>query len=246
MTVQINALTFNKLTAQPYGYEESNTRRGFTSRRWAISGLLTPAEWLSLLDIYNTWRDNKITEADPVVSGSVGSSVILNFDGPGGQDIDGVACWFSTAPSAEQNGAFLSVSVELVDANQALQVAELEAAGEEEDLVDLGNIIINGATIKLLKPKDTYEAPATMELTAAGRSYVSGPWVAVRVEDIEGDTDLDGWDRLRTWYENTVVSTPAPGTWFPTSAPTATASRKLVNGVVSTVYTVSITRARAV
>ena len=72
MSITIGAATFSRLTAQPYGYEETDTKSGQTARRWTVSGLMTPAEWLALLNVYDTWRNLKILEDPVTVTGVVG------------------------------------------------------------------------------------------------------------------------------------------------------------------------------
>lgn len=242
MTISIGSSSFPTLTAQPFGYDESDTRAGLTARKWAIQGLLTPSEWISLINTYTTWRNLRIQDPDSATSGTVGTTISFSGNSAGGITWTSVACWFSSAPQASQSGAYLSVSVELVDANEALQVLlrTEEKSTTDEDLPDFGTITLGTTTLTLKKPVDSYGATPTMELTATGNHYISGPLVVYKVKDVEGTTNLTGWNNIRSWYESQIVAVPASGTYFPISSPTATAERKVVSGVKTTVYTVSI------
>jgi hypothetical protein len=241
MAITIGTTPFPTLTAQPFGYEETDTRRGWTARRWLITGLLKPSEWLALLTTYDTWRNARIQNEDSLKTGTVGSTVNFSGTGAGNQTWTTIACWFISSPSAEQAGRYLSVSVELVDATQALQVALKAQEGEaEEDLPDFGTITLGTTVLTLRKPIDSYRQGPDLELTAIGRHYITGPLVVERVRDIEGTTTETGWQNIRTWYEEQIVATPAVGSYFPITPPSATAEIVLVNGVKTTRYTVAI------
>lgn len=243
MSVTIGSATFSTLTAQPFGYEETDTRFGLTAQKWLLQGLLSPAEWLDLLDEYNDWRDARITDAPTEESGVVGTTIVFSGDGPGGQSWTNVACWFISAPQAEQVGHYLSASVELVDAAQALEVILKQKELQEEtsdDLPDLGTVVVGTTTLKLVKPMESYGQGPALELTAAGRHYVTGPLVVYRIRDIEGTTNAAGWAGVLSWYESQIIAIPSVGTWFPISIPTASAENKIVDGVKTVEYTVSI------
>ncbi len=249
-TVSIGGVSFTRLTAQTSGYDETDTRRGFTAKKWSVTGLLTSAEWGSLLSIYDAWRDAKILEDDPLVTNSVGTTVTIS-----GANVNGTSwsatCWFSGAPQGDpdQSGSYISASVELVDAAQALAVlvaSNTDNGGGAGDVPpDLGTITINGAVLTLKKPPDTFQSVPTMELTASGKSYISGPFKAVEVQDIEGETNQAGWTAIRNWFETTIEGgTPSAGDWFPISVPTASAERRIVSGAPQTIYIVSLQRAK--
>lgn len=243
MAITIGGTSFSTLTAQPFGYEETNTRAGHTARKWLIAGLLTPSEWLALLNEYDGWRDTRIEDEPTETSGVVGTTIAFTGTGPGGQAWTSVACWFITAPEAEQSGAYLSASVELVDANEALEVAlktkeEEEATGE--DLPNLGTITLGTTTLTLLRPVDAYATSPTMELTATGTHYIQGALVPYNIRDVEGTTNLSGWNAIRSWYETQIATTPSVGSYFPITAPSATAANRVVSGATIVEYTVSI------
>jgi hypothetical protein len=241
MAITIGAASFPTLTTQPFGYEETSTRTGLTAQKWLIQGLLKPSEWVALLGVYDTWRTAKIAEADASVSGVVGTTVAFSGTGAGGVSWTSVPCWFISAPSGEQSGAYLSVTVELVDAAQALQVLLYqEQRSEAEDLPNFGTITIGSTTVTLTKPVDSYGQGPTLELTPTGAHYIAGPLVVYKIKDVEGTTDLTGWNNILSWYESQIVAVPAVGSYFPISVPTATAERTVINGAKTTVYTVSI------
>lgn len=98
MTVSIGAFSTNKLLVQPFGYEETDTSAGLTARKWTISGLLTAAEWQSLLSVYNTWRDARITDADTLSSAAVGTTVSLTANA-NGLTWSGIGCWVHKRPN---------------------------------------------------------------------------------------------------------------------------------------------------
>jgi hypothetical protein len=242
MAITIGTASFPTLTAQPFGYDETDARAGLTAQRWSIQGLLKPSEWLALNNVYTTWRASRIQDDDSLASGTVGTTIAFSGKGAGGITWTNVACWFASAPSAEQSGAYLSASVELVDANQALAVllrAEEKSSGVE-DLPDFGTITIGSTVVTLTKPVDAYAAGPTLELTAIGNHYINGPLVVYKIKDVEGTTDLTGWNDIRSWYESQIIATPSVGSYFPITAPTATAEKRVVSGVKTTVYTVSI------
>jgi len=112
MTITIGGFTCQTLTAQPFGYE-GEARTGLTARTFQISGLLTPAQWQSLVSVYNTWRDTRITDADTLSSASVGTTVALTINA-NGLSVTALACWFADAPSGEQAGAYINASLTLV------------------------------------------------------------------------------------------------------------------------------------
>lgn len=242
MTASIGSFSFPNLTAQPFGYQETEVSGGLTARKWVLSGLLLPSEWVSLLSIYDTWRATRIQDEATETSGVIGTTVAFSGSANGGQSWSNVACWFLSAPSGTQSGAYISASVEIVDANQSLAVIlkQKEVGEAEEGNPDLGTFTLGGAVLTLLKPPDSYSDTPTLELTATGNHLISGPKVVVRVKDIEGTTDAAGWASVRSWYEAAVTSTPTAGAYFPLGAPSASAKNKIVSGQTVIEYTISI------
>ena len=247
MSVSIGAFNSTTLLAQPYGYEETDTSSGLTARKWRISGLLTAAEWQSLLGVYNTWRDARIQDPDSVAANSVGTTVSLTASA-NGISWSGIGCWFISAPTGDQAGAYVAATVELVDASQALQVAlrSKEKAYSAEDRPNLGTYTVGTTSLTLLRPPETYADTPTVSRTITGTSYITGPLGATKVRTLEGTTDSSGWSAIQTWFESIVATSPSSGSWFPTTAPTATATNRVVNGLKVVEYTVSLTLAEII
>jgi len=243
MAITLGSFSCNTLTAQPFGYYEAETVAGLTAGKWRISGLCTTAQWSALLSEYNTWRNARITDEDTMKTRVIGTTINLSV-AAAGQNWASIACWFLSAPSAEQVGAYLSVNAELVDATEylAVLIAQEEKNQDKEDALkpDLGTITIGSAVLTLTKPPETYTNNPQVELTATGQHYISGPLRASRVRDVEGTCDSTNWTALQNWYEGIVTTTPPAGEYFPTSAPSASADAELIDGVKTTIYTVTI------
>lgn len=248
MTITIGAFTCNTLTAQPFGYE-GEARTGLTARTFVISGLLTPAQWQSLLSEYNSWRNTRITDADTASSGVVGTTVALTV-AANGVSVTSLACWFADPPSGEQAGAYISASVTMVDAAQALAVIlreqEKSRQNSEADLPSLGTVTFTRASgtspiVTLTRPMLTRQDGPTVALTATGVSYVTGPLTAHTVRDIEGYISTGTFDDLLAWYDETIAAVPAATSYFPVTAPTATAEVIISGGAKTTRYNVTLT-----
>jgi hypothetical protein len=248
MTITIGAFTCSYLTAQPFGYE-GEARSGLTARTFQISGLLTPTQWQSLVSVYNTWRDSRLTDQDTALSGVVGTTIALTASA-NGVSVTALPCWFAEAPSGEQTGAYISARVTLVDAAQALAVLlreqEKSRQSSEATLPSLGTITLTRASgtspvITLTKPMDTRQDGPSVALTATGTSYVTGPLTAHKVRQIEGYITTGTFDDVLSWYDSTIAAVPAASSYFPITAPTATAEVIISGGVKSTRYTVQLT-----
>jgi hypothetical protein len=407
MTVTIGSFSTNRLNAQPFGYE-GEARTGLTARTFRISGLLTPAEWQTLVSEYNAWRSTRIQNEDTLLSKTVGTTIALTVTSANNLFVTNLACWFTEAPSGDQTGKYVSATVTLVDAAQALAVilrkqeldnerriaeaqnvdcaviaAELQRQKDDadceiaalqtgladdfaqqaltkqdieatakatayaggtatlesikaaeanvellerqaevaarsayasdiaaaelqlealsadgkatayaantgsleqikgseidiellqsaaqvvawssgtrlddlkaaralqsvydryigEDLPDLGTVSLGGVTITLTKPADTRSDGPQVALTATGASYITGPLTAHESRQIEGIITNGSFATLLSWYDSTVSSVPSPGTWFPTSAPTASAEPFLISGAKGTRWSVSL------
>jgi hypothetical protein len=248
MTITIGAFSCNYLTAQPFGYE-GEARSGLTARTFQISGLLTPVQWQSLVSVYNNWRDTRLTDQDTALSGVVGTTIALTASA-NGVSVSALPCWFAEAPSGEQTGAYISASVTLVDAAQALAVLlreqEKSRQNSEATIPSLGTITLTRASgtspiITLTKPMDTRQDGPSVALTATGTSYVTGPLTAHKVRQVEGFLTTGTFDNVLSWYDETIAAVPAATSYFPVTAPTATAEVIISGGVKSTRYTVQLT-----
>lgn len=248
MTITIGGFTCQTLTAQPFGYE-GDARAGLTARTFQISGLLTPAQWQSLVSVYNTWRDTRITDADTLSSAAVGTTVALTVSA-NGLSVTALACWFADAPSGEQAGAYINASLTLVDATQALAVLlreqEKSRQSTEATTPSLGTITFTRGSgvspiVTLTAPMDTRQDGPTVALTATGTSYVTGPLVAHKIRNVEGYISTGSFDNLLSWYDETIAAVPAATSYFPITAPSATAEVIISGGAKSTRYNVTIT-----
>lgn len=244
MTVTIGSFSTNRLTAQPFGYE-GEARTGLTARTFRISGLLTPAEWQTLVSEYNSWRSTRIQDADTLYSGVVGTTIALTITTTNNLSVSSLACWFAEPPSGEQAGVYVSATVTLVDAAQALAVLlrqkEKERQSSEALTPNLGTVTLGSAVVTLTKPMETRQDGPNVALTATGVSYVTGPLAAHKVRQIEGYISSGTYSDLLSWYDTTIASVPAATSWFPISPPTATAEVIISGGAKSTRYNVSLT-----
>lgn len=245
MSVTIASLTLNRLQAQPLIYNEVDVIAGNTSRAWEIQGLVTGAEWLSLLSIYNTWRDAKIDEQSPRISKVQGTTVSFSGTGFGGQTWSNVPCWFQAAPKGDQVGAYISVTFSLIDAAQSIESfikAEADAAIDSATgAINYGTITLGGVVITLTQYPDIFLSSPTLELSAGGKHYVTGPLTVVEGKSIEGEIPATSVATLRSWYSSTISASPVVGQYYPISAPEFTAFNKLVNGSTVLYYTVTLT-----
>lgn len=240
MTLTIGAFSYSgkTYTAQPFGYEETDVRQGLSARKVRLNMLLTAAQWSSLLSAYNSWRDTRITEPDSKIANSVGTTVAVSL-AANGITWSAVACWYLSAPSGEQVGAYVQASVELVVAAEALAVAFRQDQQAAERYY-FGTYALGATTVNLTKPPETYQDTPQLSLTASGSSYIQGALTATKVRQIEGDTTASGWAAIQTWYETLIASSPAVGSWYPISAPSASAQAQIIGGVRVDLYTVTI------
>lgn len=239
----IGTAVFPTLTAQPFGYEESSTRDGRTAQQWAITGLLTPSEWLTLVNAYQAWRDLRIEDEDTLISLEVGTTISFSGKGPGNQTWTNV-CWFTSAPAAESAGRYLAVSVTLIDANEALQVF-LKEQEIVENLPDFGTLSYGSGESAVVvtltaEPYARQDGPQ-VALSATGTSYLTGPLKAHKIRNVEGYISTGTFASLLSWYDATILNSPQSNAWFPITPPTATAEVIITGGVKATRYNVTMT-----
>lgn len=248
MTVTINSFSCNALATQPFGFE-GDARAGLTARQFRIAGLLTSSQWQDLISEYNTWRNLRIADQDTLLSGTVGTTVNLSVNA-NGLSVSNLNCWFTEAPSGEQAGSYINASCTLVDATQALAVllreGEKSRQNSEATLPSLGTVTMTRASgtspvVTLTKPMATRQDGPQVALTSTGTSYVTGALSAHKVRQIEGYLSTGTFDDLLDWYDETIAAVPAAGSWFPVSAPTATAEVIISGGAKSTRYNVTVT-----
>lgn len=236
MAVSISGTTFQELylTEQPFGYSEEDVERGFTAEKITVNGLISGAEFLTLLGIYDAWRSSRINDDDPEISEIVGATVSVSVKGPNGSVKSG-EYWFSSAPSGTQAGQYVNASVEFVNASQSLEVI-LKQKEEEELEPDFGTYSVGGVSIRLFKPPETVTDIPSLEIGTAGIHVIKGSPVAVSALDIEGEIDANDWAGLVTWYESILNGTPGAGSLYPLSPPTCSSARAEKVGVTTTNY----------
>jgi hypothetical protein len=61
------------------------------------------------------------------------------------------------------------------------------------------------------------------------------------VRQVEGYISSGTFADLLSWYDTTIANSPATGSWFPVSEPTATAEVIISGGAKATRYNVSLT-----
>ena len=242
MSVTINTLTFDNLTAVPLEYDEVDTRNGLTAKAWQIEGLLTVIEYADLLTIYDNWRDVRILEEKAETSLVVGTTVSVTVTGTGGATA--TPCWFSSAPTASQSGTYLAVSFNVVDAAEALEVLGQQENDEGDDTYVVGTFAYGGVTIQLTRPLEGYRQAPNVELTAGGTHYVSGPRYVERLRIVEGFFDIvdfpTGIADISTQYETDIQATLTASTYRPIQPPSFSAGRTVRNGAETTRITVSM------
>jgi hypothetical protein len=244
MAATIAGSTYTFLDTQPRGYQEADTQKGFTARKWIVSGYLTESEWTGMVAAYDSWRNARITDPDSLISKTVGTTVSFSTDEP--PAVSGVACWYLKAPQAVRQGSLWLASVELVDATQALDVAIRSEQKKEEDKtakteeLELGTVTLGTTVLTLTQPMGAFMDEPSLNLTAQGTHYVSGATGITKTRDIQGYTDLNGWMAIRQWYEQVVTSVPNKGEWFPITPPKSTAESIIVDGLTTVRYNVTI------
>ena len=245
MSVTIGGLQIKNLMAPPYGYQSDDAALGLVARSWTVSGLLNTTELASFKGVYETWYGNRIDDGDTIATNSVGSTVSLSFSA-NGLSASGVSCWFTSVPVYRQIGAYVELSVDLVDANQALTVAKKKLQKESNARAglrpDLSTVTLGNVVITLLEPMERLDDLPTLERTAGGHPYISGPMRSSAVREIRGTVANEAAvTTLRNWVATTVQSAPSTGDWYPTTAPVASVETRVVGGVVSKEWTVDLT-----
>lgn len=238
-TCSIGGLSLNLLRQVESGFEGGDVSSGKVARSWTVSAIVTSAQATSLYNIANTWRASRLNDPDSVSSQSVGTTVAFQ----------GTACWFTDMPSIQPLGAYYQADFRVVDAAQALEIAtkekEEQTSPDNENnglgLPDLGTVSLGGTTIKLTQPMETVGTLPTLARTSTGAAYITGPLIVPEVLEITGTIQSGSYAGLVAWVIETSGSIPGPGSWFPVSAPRATAEHKIINGLKVVEYTVSIT-----
>lgn len=243
-TLRIGSFSYDSgfYTVQPFGYKEDDTLYGLTAEKVAITALMTPAEWRSLLNCYDTWRTARLADDVEDIKTTIGSTVSVSMTA-NGVSWSSVPSYFLTAPAGEQLGAYVEATVELVNAAQQIEVAERQETLSKANIDYFGTFTLWGTELKLRQPPETYQDVPQMQLSAGGVSYTNGPTNSTEVRALVGDTDLKGWQAIYNNFK--VEAAKAPDTeWFPVSTPNASAEKRIVEGVREDLYTVTISVAK--
>lgn len=234
-TCTIGGLSLNLLRQVESGFEGGDVSAGKVARSWTVSAIVTSAQATSLYNIANTWRADRLNDPDSVAEQNVGTTVAF----------EGVACWFTDMPSIQPLGAYYQADFRVVDAAQALAIATKEQEEQAEDALgrpDLGTFTLGGVTITLTQPMETVGTLPTLARTSTGAAYITGPLIAPEVREVTGTVaNAAAYTTLVNWVISTSQSIPSAGSWFPVSAPRATAEHKIISGLKVVEYTVSIT-----
>ena len=242
MAITVGSLTISALRELPFSHD-GDALTGRTARRFPVSAILTPSEWLTLDGIYTTWRTARLADPDTMISLAVGSTV--NCSGQlWGMSWTNVATWFSSPPIPTAVGAMVGVTFELVDAAQQLAVMlrELEVGTLIEDNdAAAGTYALGSITLNLTSQPEGFDDGPTLELAGTGTHVIRGPLVATKVRQIQGWTNAVNADAtIRTWYETTIATVPAAGSWFPVTPPSIERIPVIVAGARVTRYLVSL------
>jgi hypothetical protein len=242
MAITVGTLAISALQQIPFAHS-GDAVSGRTVRRWPVQAILTPADWLTLDETYTTWRALRLAEPDTMISLAVGSTVACSGT-LYGMSWTNVGAWFSEPPVPTGIGAMVGVSFELVDATQqlAIMLKELEVGTLIDDVEQsAGTYPLGTITLNLTAQPEGHEDGPTLELTGTGTHVIRGPLLATKVRRIEGWTQTAGADAtIRTWYETTITTLPAVGSWFPVSPPVIDRVPVIVAGARVTRYLVSI------
>jgi hypothetical protein len=242
MAITVGGLTISALREIPFAHS-GDALTGRTARRFPVSCILTPAQWLTLNGIYTTWRTNRLADPDTMVSLAVGSTVATSGT-IYGMTWSNVAAWFSDPPNPTQVGAMVGVTFELVDAAQQLAVMlrEMEVGTQIEDNDNnAGTYTIGGVTLNLTSLPDGFDEGPTLELTSTGTHAIRGPAVATKTKRLEGWTQTAGAaTTIRNWYEQELATVPPVASWFPVTPPVIDQVPVIVAGARVTRFLVSV------
>lgn len=234
-TCSIGGMALNLLRQVESGFEGGDVSAGKVARSWTVSAIVTASEAANLYAIANNWRADRLQDPDSVASQSVGTTVAFQS----------IACWFADMPSIQSLGAYYQADFRVVDAAQALAIAIKEQEEQAKDGLgrpDLGTFNLGGVPITLTQPMETVGTLPTLARTSTGAAYITGPQIAPEVREVTGTVaNAAAYTSLVNWVISTSRSIPSAGSWFPVSAPRATAEHKIISGLKVVEYTVSIT-----
>ena len=240
-----STLTLRYLSAQPFGYAEADVEQGLVARRFAVSGLCSPAQWVTCAGMFEAWSAVKATESPTIASRAVGATVALTCSAHG-LSVTGLACWFIGSPSAEtvEGGTWVRLRFELIDA--AAQLAVLLRQNEKARLSgdaftpNYGTITLGTTTLTLLEQPEAFEDGPSLEPTATGAYVARGPLQVSEVMNIKGTTNSAGWSALKTWFKSTIATRPQAADYWPVGGLQLERDQIVSGGAVVERYIVSL------
>lgn len=240
-----STLTLRYLQAQPIGYAEAETEQGLTAGRFTVTGLCTPAQWVTCCSVFDAWQAAKILEAPTLASRAVGATVALTCAAHG-RGVTSLACWFTGAPAGEtvEGGVWVKVSFSLINAAQQLTVLlrqnEKSRLGGDAFLPAYGTITLGATTLALLEQPEGYEDGPSLEPTSTGGFVTRGPLVVSEVRNVKGVTDASGWTAVQTWFKATIAARPGASDFWPVGELGLERDKIVSNGAVVERYIVSV------
>ena len=204
----------DRLAKLPFAFNDSNVRRGRAAEMLSIDGFMLRQDALSVISLFKAWKDVKITEEDQQKTGAVGATVSVTGSGTG-FSWTSRACWFEKSPTIQDAGVFVRLSVDLIDANQALQIMLEERDDADEDGISMGTITLGSAVINLLSYPVQYDELPEVSRNPAGVHVMTGQLTLQESKEIEGWVTESNKNNLESWLTTTIATTPAPNTWYP-------------------------------
>jgi hypothetical protein len=240
-----STLTLRYLQAQPIAYAEADTEQGLVARRFTVTGLCSPAQWVTCCSLFDAWQAAKITEAPTLASRAVGATVALTCSAHG-RSVTSLACWFTGAPKGDtvDGGTWVRLSLELIDAAQQLTVLlrqnEKARLGGDAFLPAYGSITLGTTTLALLEQPEAYEDGPSLEPTSTGGYVARGPLVTSEVRNVKGVTDAAGWTAVKAWFASTIASRPGASDFWPVGGLDLERDKIVSGGAVVERYIVSV------
>lgn len=245
------------ITQNPFQVDSFDTEKALTYTVFEYNGLLTLAEKNSLEFAYDAWRTARL--ADPVYTIESDGSIVAMDDivsKDGCVDVSYEAagntwiiqkCYFKEPPRIESLGNYFNTTCKLVDAESLVEARNRQKFIQASTVDYVGVFELWGVELLLRSQPETYQDMPTLQLTAGGKSYTTGPRNPTEVMNIQGDTDLDGWVSIYEKCREVASLPPSGGTddWFPISAPVAQVTKRLDdNGDRDDLFTVAISVAK--
>lgn len=239
-TLKIGSFTYGAgfYTAQPFGFQETETQLGLTAETVQVTALMTASEWEALLECYDAWRTARLNDDVEDIKATVGSTVSVSIKA---NDIEwtNVPSYFLVAPAGTQAGLYVEATCQLGNAQQLVEIFNKQKEVESANVDYFGTFTLWGTELKLRRPPESFQDMPSLQLSAGGKSYTTGPRIPTDVLNLEGDTNKSGWNSICAQCKGNASG--IPGTeWFPISPPAANATKRIIKGVRDDLYTVSI------